>query len=159
TPLAQSVLGALPAPTSAGVANNYQILQEFTNDTDKYSGKLDVQLTPALRGFARFGHRAVDLYDQPPIPLPSGGAGNGFTYVNNKQLALGLTYTPGSTQLVELRLGWSKTQAGKNPPALGSPGADEAYGISGLPTDPRVAGGLPAQLISGYSDLGRQATN
>ena len=27
------------------------------------------------------------------------------------------------------------------------------------PTDPRVAGGLPTQLITGLSDLGRQATN
>ena len=26
-------------------------------------------------------------------------------------------------------------------------------------TDPRIAGGLPTQLITGYSDLGRQATN
>ena len=33
------------------------------------------------------------------------------------------------------------------------------YGITGLPTDPRVAAGLPTQLITGYSDLGRQATN
>ena len=31
--------------------------------------------------------------------------------------------------------------------------------ITGLPTDPRITGGLPAQLISGFSDLGRQATN
>ena len=35
----------------------------------------------------------------------------------------------------------------------------DAYGITGLPDDPRVAGGLPSQLITGYSDLGRQATN
>ena len=33
------------------------------------------------------------------------------------------------------------------------------YGIPGLPTDPRASGGLPTELISGYSDLGRQATN
>ena len=35
----------------------------------------------------------------------------------------------------------------------------EQFGIPGLPTDPRIAGGLPTQLITGYSDLGRQATN
>ena len=33
------------------------------------------------------------------------------------------------------------------------------FGLAGLPTDPRIAGGLPTQLITGYSDLGRQATN
>ena len=38
-------------------------------------------------------------------------------------------------------------------------GDPNAYGIAGLPTDPRVAAGLPTQLITGFSDLGRQATN
>ena len=33
------------------------------------------------------------------------------------------------------------------------------YGITGLPTDPRISGGLPTTLITGYADLGRQATN
>ena len=32
-------------------------------------------------------------------------------------------------------------------------------GSPGLPTDPRIAGGLPTQVITGYSELGRQATN
>ena len=32
-------------------------------------------------------------------------------------------------------------------------------GSPACPTDPRIAGGLPTQLITGYSDLGRQATN
>ena len=39
------------------------------------------------------------------------------------------------------------------------PSALDAYGITGLPTDPRVAGGLPTQIITGFTDLGRQATN
>ena len=30
---------------------------------------------------------------------------------------------------------------------------------AGLPSDPRVVGGLPTQIITGFSDLGRQATN
>ena len=64
-----------------------------------------------------------------------------------------------ATSLLEVRFGWSDTIGGKNPPALGSTSALEAYGISGLPTDERVAGGLPTQLITGYADLGRQATN
>ena len=29
--------------------------------------------------------------------------------------------------------------------------------MGGLPSDARIAGGLPTQLITGYSDLGRQA--
>jgi hypothetical protein len=159
TPFAARVLSGLPDPTSSAAANNYEILQQFKNHNDKYSAKFDVQVTPQLRSFARLGYRNVDIFDQPPIPLPSGGGGNGFTYVQNLQLATGMTWAPADNQLLEFRFGFSRTRAGKNPPALGTPGADVDYGINGLPADPRVSGGLPAQVLSPFSDLGRQATN
>jgi hypothetical protein len=159
TSFAARVLQGLPDPTGTTAANNYEILQQFKNHNDKYSAKFDVQLTPQLRSFARLGYRDVDISDQPPIPLPSGGAGNGFTYVQSLQLATGMTWAPSDNQLLEFRFGFSRTKAGKNPPALGSPGAEVDYGIVGLPTDERVSGGLPAQIIPGFSDLGRQATN
>ncbi len=159
TPFAARVLRDVPDPTGSGTANNYQILQSFTNDNDKVNGKLDYQVNPALRAFARFGYRDVDIFDQSLLPLPSGGAGNGLTYVTSKQLATGLTWTKSDRELVEFRFGWSRTIAGKNPPALGTPAAQETYGITGLPADPRVSGGLLTQLVSGYADLGRQATN
>jgi hypothetical protein len=158
TSFASRVLRDIPSPTNASAANNYQILQAFVNNNNKYSAKVDYQFDPALRAFVRFGYRDVDISDQSPLPLPSGGAGNGFTYVTSKQFATGLTWA-GDRQLLEFRFAWSHTNAGKNPPALGTPGAQEAYGITGLPTDPRVSGGLPTQLITGYADLGRQATN
>ncbi|HEY5907283.1 MAG TPA: carboxypeptidase regulatory-like domain-containing protein, partial [Vicinamibacteria bacterium] len=61
TPFARQVLSGLPDPTGAGAANNYQILQAFTNNNDKYSAKVDVQMTPNLRGFVRLGYRDVNL--------------------------------------------------------------------------------------------------
>jgi hypothetical protein len=159
TPFARKVLTELPSPSNSSGANNYILLQQFTNTTDKFGGKVDLTLSSNASAFARYGYRDVDIEDQTPIPLPSGGSGNGQTYVTNKQVALGVTYTPSTVSLLEVRFGWSKTQAGKNPLALGSTSALESYGITGLPTDARVAGGLPTQLITGYSDLGRQATN
>lgn len=161
TAFARKVLGDLPAPSNAATANNLQILQQFTNRTPKAGGKVDVQINPQLSLFGRYGWRDADIFDQPNISGPSGGAGNARTYVNNKQFSSGLTYTPGGTSLFEARFGWSKTRAGKDPAALvaGEPRAETAYGITGLPTDPRVAAGLPTQLIAGFSDLGRQATN
>ncbi len=159
SPFARKVLNDLPAPTNSGASNNYQALQEFTNTTNKAGGKVDVQFSPRLSAFGRFGWRDVDIFDNPPIPLPSGGDGNAETYARNTQLAAGLTYMPTGSSLLEVRFGWSYTEGGKNPAALGSPSALDEYGIAGLPTDPRVAGGLPSQLISGYANLGRQATN
>jgi hypothetical protein len=158
TAFARQVLGALPDPTSTA-AVNYSLLQEFTNDNDKGNFKTDFQLTPALTAFARYGARDADIFDQPPLPLPSGGSGNAQTYVQNKQFVSGFTWARSGSSLFEGRFGWSGTRAGKNPAALGTPGAFETYGIAGLPTDPRIAGGLPTQLIPGFADLGRQATN
>jgi hypothetical protein len=159
TAFARKVLNDLPAPTNNRASNNYVITQNFENITDKFGTKVDVQLSPSLSLFGRYGYRDVDVTDDPPIPLPSGGAGNAFTYVTNKQIASGVTYTPSGTSLLEVRFGWSETTAGKNPWGLGTSSALEAYGIGGLPNDPRVVGGLPTQLITGFSDLGRQATN
>jgi outer membrane receptor protein involved in Fe transport len=160
TPFARKVLSDLPATTTgAAGANNYRTLQLFENTTDKVNGKVDVTVSPALSLFGRYGYRDVDIFDNPPFPLPSGGSGNGETYVTNKQFATGATWAQSGTSLLEVRFGYSYTIGGKNPPALGSTSALEAYGISGLPTDERVAGGLPTQLITGYADLGRQATN
>jgi outer membrane receptor protein involved in Fe transport len=159
TPFAQKVLSELPATTAAGTANNYVQSLEQTNDTPKAGGKVDVQFSPKLSAFGRVGWRDVEIFDTPGIPLPSGGGGNSDTYVRNKQLSGGVTYMPGGTSLLEFRLGWSNTEAGKNPLALGEAGALEAYGIPGLPTDPRVSGGLLTQAIGGLTDLGRQATN
>ena len=156
TAFARKVLGGLPAPNVAGAANNYSISQLFSNDTDKAGGKIDVQISPLLSLFGRYGWRSLNTNDQPAIPLPSGGGGNGNIYTRNKQLVLGTTYIPTDRSLLEVRFGWSNTEGGKNPPALG---AADAFSISGLPTDARIAGGLPSQGITGYSALGRQATN
>ena len=151
TAFARKVLGGLPAPNVAGAANNYSIAQLFTNDTDKAGGKVDLQVSPALSLFGRYGWRNLNTDDQPPIPLPSGGGGNGNIYARNKQLALGTTYIAERQSLLEVRFGWSNTEGGKNPPALGD--ALTTSASPGLPTDARIAGGLPSQAITGYSGV------
>ena len=52
------------------------------------------------------------------------------------------------------------TQGGKNPPALGTRQRADAFGLR-RPARPTRASraACPTQLITGYSDLGRQATN
>lgn len=70
TPFASQVLSALPDPNVAGAANNHVILQRFTNDTDKAGGKIDMQVSPTLSIFGRYGWRDLGTDDQPPIPLP-----------------------------------------------------------------------------------------
>ena len=156
---AQKVLAGLPTPETSGTSNNYRTLTVNNDNQNKGGVKIDGRINDRLSVFGRIGVRDFTRWESPGLPLPSGGAGNGDTYVRSKQLAFGATYMPTPASLLEVRFGWSRTEAGKNPPGLGSPGALEAYGLSGLPTDPRVAGGLPTTSITGYTALGRQATN
>jgi len=159
TSFAKAVLGGLPAPNVAAAANNYSIAQDLTNHSNKADGKIDVQASPALSFFGRYGWRELNTNDQPPLPLPSGGGGNGNIYARSKQFVAGATMTTGQRSLLEIRFGWSTTQAGKNPPGLGSPSAQDTFGLAGLPSDARISGGLPTQSITGYTQFGRQATN
>ena len=159
TAFAQKVLAALPDTNRPGFTNNYSTTQEFTADYDKANGKVDLQASPSLSLFGRYGFRNLKTFDQPVIPGPSGGSGNGNIYGNNRQAVVGTTWTPSGSSLLEVRFGYSWTQAGKNPPSLGSDSALKTFGLPGLPDDPRISGGLPTVLITGYSDLGRQATN
>jgi len=159
TSFAREVLSALPDTNLSTTTNNYSSLQEFTADSNKAGGRVDVQASPALSLFGRYGFRNLTTDDQPNIPLPSGGAGNGHIYARNRQLVLGSTWVPTATSLLEVRFGYSWTEAGKDPPALGTASAFDEFGLPGLPTDSRIAGGLPTQIITGFSDLGRQATN
>jgi len=156
---AQKVFAGLPQPTNTALANNYVITERFTNNTDKYDAKFDYQIAPTMSSFVRLSQRKANLIDFPPIPLPSGGAGNGNTRVLNQQFASGWTWARSATQLVEARFGVSYTKGGKFPLALHSADALTQFGISGLPADPQISGGLPTELVSGFSDLGRQATN
>jgi hypothetical protein len=59
------------------------------------------------------------------------------------------------TSLVDFRLGITKGDGGKYPVDLGKPDMADAYGISGLPSDPSVVGGLSSEYITGYAKLGR----
>src|SRR5262249_47843471 len=97
-PFARKVLADLPAPTFApplnrAPSNNHLVSQRFKNFGDKFDLKFDGQLDSNKNGFVRIGQRKANIYDQPPIPPPSGGAGNGFTYILNQQLTAGLTWT------------------------------------------------------------------
>ncbi len=74
TSFSREVLSALPDTNVPGNTNNYSTLQAFTADSNKAGGKIDIQATPMLSMFGRYGFRNLTTDDQPNIPLPSGGA-------------------------------------------------------------------------------------
>ncbi|MEO8658084.1 MAG: TonB-dependent receptor [Bryobacteraceae bacterium] len=159
TSFARYMLDNLPLPNSAVNPNIFDYLRKDRNNTDKMDAKIDVQPKSNLSLFLRADHRKTNIFQSPDIPTLAGGVGNGFVRVLNQQLAFGGTWTINSSSLLEVRMGLSKTHAGKEPPYLGGPSMKDLFGITGLPEDPRLTGGITAQSVSGFSGFGRQSTN
>ncbi len=159
TAFAQKVLSELPTPINSAASNNYSELVENKLFSDKYNIRIDHKFSDMFSLFGRWSWRKSEGFEGPNIPGPSGSNQNGFVDILNKQLTLGGTYSFANASVLDLRFGWSKIDAGKRPPLTGGPSMFDLYGITGLPSDPEVTGGLTTQTITGFSQLGRQATN
>jgi len=160
TPFARRVLSDLPAPNLTGVAGaNYQELVLNRNFNDKYNVRVDHKFNDLFSIFGRWSYRKSNAFEAPNIPGPSGSNQNGFVDIVNQQFVVGGTYAFENASVLDIRFSRSKIDAGKRPPLTGGPSMFELYGITGLPEDPEVTGGLTTQTISGFSQLGRQATN
>jgi hypothetical protein len=159
TPFARQVLAGLPAPTRSGTANNYDTLPRRQDYNDKFDVKVDQQFTTNTSAFVRFSHRKMDNFEPPPIEGATSSPSNAFVRVLNQQWAAGVTHTLGASSLLEVRVGVSRTEAGKTALGTGSPNMLEAYGITGLPTDTVFAGGLTQQSVNGWTAWGRQSSN
>lgn len=158
-PYARAILGSLPENTSAAAANNLQTLRRVTDSRDKGDAKVDHYLNERLRGFFRFSKSRFDVFDPGQFPGLAGGNGNGFQFVPLTSYAGGVTWTVNANSIVEARLGYSRSEAGKDPPLVGGPSMQELFGIPGLPTDKRYTGGITAETLVGFTSYGRQATN
>ncbi len=159
TSFAQKVFKDLPAPTRAGLSNNYDNLPRVPTADNKGDGKLDHYFSSRVTGFFRYSHREYNQIDNPLIPLPIGiNTSQGNVHIVNKQGAGGVTYTLSPSSLLEFRLGVTKTVGGKWPLQLGLPSMQELYGIPGLPTDKSITGGLFTVNVSGYAGLGRRSS-
>ena len=153
TAFARKVLTELPAPTNERSVEQLSAPAELReHDTNKAGGKVNVQVNPHAVGLRplRLARRRHLRRSQHPAAV--GRRRQRATYARNKQLALGTTYTPtvdvaarGALRLVE------HARAARIRRRSATASALDAYGITGLPTDPRVAGGLPTQLITGFS--------
>ena len=159
TPFARKVLDGLPVPTRSGISNNFDSLPRREDFNDKFDVKVDQQLRTSTSAFVRFSHRKVNNFEPPDLPGEIGSPANAFVEVLNQQWALGLTQIVSDDSLFDVRVGVSRTKAGKTALGTGTPNMLEAYGIPGLPTDTVFAGGLTQQSVGGWTSWGRQSSN
>lgn len=164
TPFARKVLADLPLPNrpgsgALGIGTNFESIPSATTVDDKGDVKIDHYFSSRVTSFFRYSQRESNAFSPPNIPGPSGGNSNGNTFALNKSLAGAVTYSHSPTSLVEFRFGVTFTDAGKSPVNAELPHVEEAYGIRGIPKDPRIGGGLLTQNITGFTSLGRQSSN
>ena len=142
--------------TTGQNANDYSVQVPFRDYGDKGDLRLDFAPNASSRYFLRVSDRKETGTNFPTIPLPLEGQTSGPQRILDQQIALGYTGLFGANRVLDVRLGLSRTKAGKTPLSIGSTN----FNIPGLPTDPTIAGGLPAIGISGgFSGFGRQTTN
>jgi hypothetical protein len=146
---------AQQGPTSA-IQNNFTTLQRSNNFSDKGDLRLDWTLNQKNSFFLRVSDLKQNATDFPVFGLPLDGNSNGKQRILDQQIALGYTRVIGSNQLLDARLGLSRTKAGKFSLSIGQ---DAGLVFPGLPTDPAVAGGIPGIAITGFTAMGRQTTN
>lgn len=161
SPFAVKVLSELPAPNESTTAraNNYFSVARQSLMAHNEDLRIDYNPNSKWKIFTRLSNRRALVFTGAPIPGLAGGNSNGHVHVFNKQLATGATWVLSPSQLLDFRFGFDTTQAGKNPLLIGGPSMQDLFGITGLPTDPAITGGLTAQVVTGFSQLGRQPTS
>ncbi|MGA7339423.1 MAG: TonB-dependent receptor [Terracidiphilus sp.] len=143
-------------------AADYSVLIPFRDYSDKGDLRLDYTASPSARYFLRVSDHKETAINFPTIPLPLEGQTGGYQRILDQQIALGYTGSFGANRLLDLRLGISKTKAGKTPLSEGTaPVLVNGAPIPGLGNLPQsFQGGLPAVSITGgFSSFGRQTTN
>jgi hypothetical protein len=169
-PLAAQVVAAFQKITTLPVSGvsttgvnsgDYPVFIPFRDYSDKGDLRLDYQASPSARYFLRVSDRKETEINFPTIPLPLEGQTAGPQRILDQQIAVGYTGTFGANRILDLRLGISRTKAGKTPLSEGTaPVLVNGSPIPGLPTAPAVAGGLPAiSITGGFTAFGRQTTN
>ncbi len=144
------------AAATGQAAADYAVLVPFKDYGDKGDLRLDYAPNASSRYFVRVSQRKETGTNNATIPEPLDGQSSGPQRILNQQVALGYTGLFGSNRVLDVRLGLSKTKAGKTPLSIGS----QNFNIPGLPTAANIAGGLPAIGISGgFTGFGRQTTN
>lgn len=155
-PVALSLLARYPLPTTGGTANNYQRVDDETQDQDQFSLRLDRQFSGnrdhVFGRLTRFDERFV-----PVTPLPEGsGVTTGtlgpqdttsWSFASHYQRAIS------SRLFNELRVGDTRRHVGRSAAELPGP-ASAVLGLPGIPSYAQFPNTLPTFLISGYQQLG-----
>lgn len=157
-PNAIKLLNLYPAPTAAGLFNNYTADPVVRNNTNQYDVRIDHNFSDKDQIFGRFSW--ADNPDFVPGPFTGYADGSSFsqdTFHNNTvSAALSETHSFSPTLINEARFGYSRLATSQFQPFALQKGIPDQFGIQGIP-QLFSNGGLPKIDISGLNSLGPAA--
>jgi hypothetical protein len=165
-PVAAALLARYPLPTSSGAANNYTRVANDDDHQQQFDVRVDGTFHQRDRAFVRYSW--YHEVEQPATPLPDGsgaisgsvlGAGNvaGLTHITGQQVVLNETHTFTDHVLNNLRLGYTRRGNGQTGTVLNA-AASGALGIPDIPDNAAFTNALPLFSITGYTQLGQNAS-
>ncbi len=163
---AAALLARFPLPTSSGTANNYSRTANDADHQNQFDLRIDGAFGQRDRGFARYSY--YNEVEQPITFLPDGsgtsvgsiiGTGNvtGLTNILGQQFVINETHTFSPSLLNDLRIGYTRRGNSQIGPTL-STTASNALGIPGIPTNATFNNVLPLFTITGFQQLGANAS-
>lgn len=158
-PVAAALLARYPLPTGSTVANNYQRVDNETQDQDQFSLRLDQQFADNRdHVFGRLTRFSENFIPVPPLPDGSGVTTGtlgpqkttSWSFASHYQRAIS------STRFNELRIGDTRRHVDRTAAQLNG-AASASLNIPGIPSTAKFPNTLPTFLISGYQQLGSPA--
>ena len=154
-PLAQSILGMLPAPNvipGSGPLNisNFLRAPGIIDDTDSYTARVDFQANSTNNIFVRYAYS--DRFRYVPgifggIIDGTGSSANGRLFMKGQSAAIGWTQTINSRMVNEARFGWGRNNSVATQDPFGLNTLAE-LGFLGVQDSPLYSGGIPGINIS-----------
>ena len=154
-PLAQSILGMLPAPNvipGSGPLNisNFLRAPGIVDDTDSYTARVDFQANSTNNIFVRYAYS--DRFRYVPgifggIIDGTGSSANGRLFMKGQSAAIGWTRTINSSMVNEFRFGWGRNNSVATQDPFGLNTLAE-LGFLGVQDSPLYSGGIPGINIS-----------
>ncbi len=154
-PLAQKILGLLPAPNivpGSGPLNlsNFLRAPGIVDDTDSYTTRVDYQANSTNSIFIRYTYSNRFRY----VPGIFGGivdgtgsSANGRLFMKGQSAAIGWTWTLNARMVNEFRFGWGRNNSIATQDPFGLNTLAE-LGFKGVQDSPLYSGGIPGINIS-----------
>jgi len=146
-PVAQTILGLLPLPTSSALQNNFIASGSGPYKQDSFDTRIDYNASQSLQVFGRFSLAYFSLSGVGVLG-PLGGVGTGqlglagSAVTHNYSIASGFTKTLSSSLLTDFRFGYFKYNPKTHKPDEGKDAA-KALGLAGLNFGDLFTSGLP----------------